>query len=119
MKLDDKTINCNWRDFTLLEFEQFYEYTTFTDICKDGTTSLYYNKIMTHFVYNFKHDWRYKAGFIAGGHDTEIPFKSIYSRVVSLQGLRMALFIAELNNLELWATIVNIYLKIDIEDVFK
>jgi len=41
-----------------------------------------------------------------------VPVESVYSGVVSLQGLRMVLFLAELNGLETWATdIGNAYLE--------
>ena len=51
---------------------------------------------------------------------TEIPFNSVYSRVVLLKSLRTVLFLAELNNLEAWATdIGNGYLEAEtLEKVF-
>jgi hypothetical protein len=49
---------------------------------------------------------------VAGGHLTEIPLDSVYSGVVSLRGLRIMLFLSELNRLEVWATdIGNAYLE--------
>ena len=43
---------------------------------------------------------------------TDTPVDSIYSGVVSIPGIRMVTFIAELNGLELWATnIGNAYLE--------
>ena len=49
---------------------------------------------------------------VAGGHRTGTPINSVYSGVVSLAGIRMVTFLAELNNLELWGTdIGNAYLK--------
>jgi hypothetical protein len=49
---------------------------------------------------------------VADGHITEVPLESVYSGVVSLQGLRLVLFLAELKNLELWATDMgNAYLE--------
>ena len=59
-----------------------------------------------------KHDGRHKARLVAGGHLTEIPIDSIYSSEVSLKGLRLVTFIAELNGLETWSTdIGNAYLE--------
>ena len=59
-----------------------------------------------------KHDGRYKSQVVAGGHLTETPAKSVYSGVVSLQGIRITVFLADLNNLEVWQTDVgNAYLK--------
>ena len=43
---------------------------------------------------------------------TDTPMDSIYSGVVSIPGIRLVTFIAELNGLELWATdIGNAYLE--------
>jgi Reverse transcriptase (RNA-dependent DNA polymerase) len=49
---------------------------------------------------------------VAGGHKTDTPIGSIYSGVVSLEGIRIVTLIAEMNNMELWATDVgNAYLE--------
>jgi len=49
---------------------------------------------------------------VAGGHLTETPVESIYSGVVSLHGIQIVTFIAELNNLKVWQTDVgNAYLE--------
>ena len=49
---------------------------------------------------------------MAGGHLTNTPIDSVYSSVVSLRGIRIIVFLAELNELELWATdIGNAYLE--------
>ena len=63
-------------------------------------------------VYDIKHDGWHKARLVAGGHLTPIPLDSVYSGVVSLRGIRLVIFIAELNGLEVWATDVgNAYLE--------
>ena len=49
---------------------------------------------------------------MADGHLTDIPDDSVYSSVVSLRGLRILLFLAEHNGLEVWGTdIGNAYLE--------
>jgi Reverse transcriptase (RNA-dependent DNA polymerase) len=59
-----------------------------------------------------KHNGRHKARLVADGHLTDIPLDSVYSGVVSLRGFRLVLFLAELNELQLWATdIGNAYLE--------
>jgi Reverse transcriptase (RNA-dependent DNA polymerase) len=59
-----------------------------------------------------KHDGRHKARLVAGGHLTDAPIDSVYSSVVSLRGVRMVTFIAELNKLQIWSTDVgNAYLE--------
>ena len=71
-----------------------------------------YKRIPVHFVYDVKHDGRHKARLVAGGHLTGTPLESVYSGVVSLRGLRMVIFLGELNNMEIWTTDVgNAYLE--------
>ena len=49
---------------------------------------------------------------MADGHLTKEPMETVYSGVVSLRNLRLALFLAELNNLELsGADVGNAYLQ--------
>ena len=47
-----------------------------------------------------KYDRRHKARLVASGHLTEVLVSSVYSGVVSLHGIRLVLFLAELNDLE-------------------
>ena len=54
-------------------------------------------------VYAVKHVERYKSRIVAG-HLTGTPMESVYSGVVSLRGVRIAIFLAELNGLEIWQT---------------
>jgi hypothetical protein len=43
---------------------------------------------------------------------TDIPLESVYSGVVTLKGLRIIMFLAKLNGLDIWATDVgNAYLE--------
>ena len=49
---------------------------------------------------------------MAGGHLTQTPVDSVYSSVVSLRGLRLIIFLGELNGQETWSTdIGNAYLE--------
>ena len=49
---------------------------------------------------------------VAGGHLTPDPIDSIYSGVVSTRSLRLSIFPAKLNNMEVWgADIGNAYLE--------
>ena len=59
-----------------------------------------------------KHDGWHKTRIVAGGHLTDIPMESVYSGVVSLRGIRLLVFLAELNGLQAWATdISSVYLQ--------
>jgi hypothetical protein len=52
-----------------------------------------------------------KVKFVAGGHMTEAPSTTMYASVVSRESIRIALLIAALNDLEVFAAdIQNSYL---------
>ena len=77
-----------------------------------GTKPPGYQKIGVHLVFDVKHDGRHKARQVANGHLTEVPVESIYSGVVSLRGIRLLIFLAELNDCECYSTnIGNAYLE--------
>ena len=63
-------------------------------------------------MFDTKHDGRHKARLVTDLHLIDFHFSSIYSRVVSLRGIKLVLFIAELNGLDLWdAYILNACLE--------
>ena len=112
LQLDEKNGNTRWRDAEKLELKQIMEYKTFIDKGKKAAIPKDYKRIRVHFVYAVKHDGRYKARLVAGGHLTDTPIDSVYSSVVSLRGLRFVIFLGELNGLGIWATdIGNAYLE--------
>jgi hypothetical protein len=114
MHVDLKNGNTLWREATDLEMSQLAECDTFRDLGHKDTVPppTGYKKIRTHLVYDCKHADRHKAWMVADGHLTDIPLESVYSGVVSLRGLRIITFLAELNGLDLWATdIGNAYLE--------
>jgi hypothetical protein len=93
---------------------QLAEYDTFRDLGHKDTAPppTGYKKIRTHLVYDCKHDGKHKARMVADGHLTDIFLESMYSGVISLRGLRIVIFLSELNGLDLWATdISNAYLE--------
>ena len=110
--LDFKNGNTSWADAEKKEITQLMDYESFIDLGLNAPAPDGYKKIPCHFVYDMKHDGRYKGRFVAGGHRTDTPVDSVYSGVVSLQGIRIVTFLAELNKLELWGTdIGNAYLE--------
>ena len=112
MQLDKKNGNRKWQEAELAELAQLDEYSTFIDIGEKTHPPAQYRKITGHFVYDIKHCGRHKARYVAGGHLTPIPSDSVYSSVVSLLGIRIVTFLAELNGLQLWSTdIGNAYLE--------
>ena len=60
-----------------------------------------YQKLRVHFVFDVKHFGKFKARLEADGL-TKKPNETVYSGVVSLRSLRLAMFLAELNNLQSW-----------------
>ena len=111
MELDKRDGGTFWADAESKELNQIDEYNTFTDLGK-GARPDSHRKIKVHMVYDVKPDLRRKARLVAGGHLTPTPIHSVYSSVVSLRGLKISLFLAELNKLEAWVTDVgNAYLE--------
>lgn len=112
IRLDRLHENTKWQDCTKLEMDQLKEYKVFVDMGEGTPIPKGYQKIRVHLVYAVKHDGRHKARLVADGHLTDVPVDSVYSGVVSIRGLKMMVFLAELNGLDTWATdIGNAYLE--------
>ena len=119
LQLDIHNGNNKWKEAIDLEIEQIKEYQVFKDFGKavyDKNTITNapkgHQKIRVHFVYDVKHCGKFKARLVADGHLTKEPMETVYSGVVSIRNLRLAMFFAELNNLELWgADVENAYLQ--------
>ena len=102
-----------------MEIEQIKEYHVFKDFGKAvyeknkiANAPEGHQKIRVHFVFDVKHCGKFKARLVADGHLTKEPMETVYSGVVSIRNLRLAMFLAELNNLELWgADVGNAYLQ--------
>ena len=119
MTLDKINGNTLWKDAIDKEIEQLDEYSTFKDLGsaqwdrgKVTNAPSDHKKIRVHLVFDVKHDGRHKARLVADGHLTDDPAEDVYSGVVSLRSLRLTIFLAELNDLQLWgADIGNAYLE--------
>jgi hypothetical protein len=69
-------------------------------------------KSIVIWCYDVKHDRRHNACLVVGCHFTDRNTESIYPGVFSLRGIRLFVFLDELNNLELWgADVGNAYLE--------
>ena len=67
---------------------------------------------LTNIMADFKHCGKFKAMLVTDGDHTKGPTENDYSGFVSLRKLRLAMFFAELNNLQLWrANVGNAYLQ--------
>ena len=112
VRLDKEAGNTKWQDSTKLEMQQLDEYDTFEDMGKGTPIPSGYKKIRVHLIFAVKHDGRFKSRCVADGHLTDTPLESVYSGVVSLRSLRLVMFLAELNDMQSWATdIGNAYLE--------
>ena len=121
LQLDEQNGNSMWYDATKLEVDQINESKVFQDhvkakidhkLRKASNAPEGYQKIRVHLIFAVKHDGRHKARLVAGEHLTPDPIDSIYSGVVSIILLRLVIFLAKLNNLEVWgADIGNVYLE--------
>jgi hypothetical protein len=96
-----KNGNTMWQDAETTEMRQLLEYQTFVDKGIGGTVPAGYKKIQIHMIYDVKHDVRHKAHLVEAGHMTAPNTKSVISGVVSLRGIRLVVFLAKLNTLEL------------------
>ncbi len=112
VRLDEQNNNTRWQDSVDIEMDQIHSYDTFRDLGKDAAIPNGYKKIRVHLVFDCKADGRHKARLVADGHLTDVPAESVYSGVISLRGLRLLIFLAELNGQEVWSTdIGNAYLE--------
>ena len=98
LQLDIHNGNNKWKEAIDLEIEQIKEYQVFKDFGKavyDKNTITNapkrHQKIRVHFVFDVKHCGKFKARLVADGHLTK-----------EWRNLRLAMFLAEPNNLELW-----------------
>ena len=94
--MDEHAGNTKWQDATKLEMAQLNKYDTFTDLTLGAKPPEGYRKIKVHLIFDVKHDFCHKNRHVADVHLTSVPLDSIYSGVVTLRGLRMMLFLAEL-----------------------
>jgi hypothetical protein len=112
MFIDYKNGNNRWKESEEKERKELFDHNSFKDLGIGADVPEGFTKIRCHFVYDVKHDGRYKSRFVAGGHMTTTPVESSYSGVVSIPGVRIVTFLAELNDMELWSTdISNAYLE--------
>lgn len=114
LRLDRMHDNNLWFESIRKEIGQLLEYEAFIDYGHRSTTlpPEGYKLIPLTLVFAVKHDERYKSRLVAGGHLTDTPVESVYSGVVSLRGVRLVIFLAELNGLKVWQTDVgNAYLE--------
>ena len=111
LELDAQNGNTLWLDAINKEIAELLAHDTF--IIKDSPEDIPndYFYIPSHLVLDCKFDGRRKARIVAGGNHTNPDEQDIYSGVVSIEAVRILLFIADLNGLlVIAADISNAYL---------
>ena len=109
MLLDKKNFNSKWADAEEKERELVS-----VSVRSSRTLGRMGGLLMATKVYDVKHDGQHRVCMVAAGHLTEVPIESIYSGVVSLRGIRLMIFLAELNQIEAWGTdISSAYLTVN------
>ena len=112
MTLDKENGNNLWGDATSRELEQIFSYKSFRDLGSGGSPGEGYKKIKVRLVFDVKADGSRKARLVARGDMTPEPEESVYSSVATLRSLRIVIFLAELNGLQLMqGDIGNAYLE--------
>ena len=111
LKLDEANGNHKWRAAIDKELEQLNQYKTFRRLAKGERLSMDYSRVPYHIVFAVKFDGRHKARLVANGSVTDLPKEDTYSGVVSLDTVKLAFVIAEMNGLQACvADIGNAYL---------
>ena len=77
--------------------------TGLTRLDKDTSVPVGYIEIMCHLIFDVKMDLTRKARYVAGGHLTDPPSSMTYASVVGLETVRIALLVAALNDLNIFA----------------
>ena len=99
--LDEQNSNTLWQDTTKLWMELMQEHKVFKDSGKHAPVPDGHKNIHVHLVFDVKHDGRHCTGPVADSQLTDVLVESDCSGVVSLRGLRLLVFLAELNGLKL------------------
>ena len=109
--LDKINGNHLWEEAIEKEINQLLFYETFDIKNRGDKAPQGYQKIPGFLVFDVKYDLRRKARFVAGGHVTNPPREEVYSGVVEHESVRIAMFLAAHNDLDILAADVgNAYL---------
>ena len=84
--LDERNENNHWEVATNLEIDQLMDYKVFNDHGKFHKSRIPrgYRVFPGFLIYAVKHDGRFKARYIAGGHRTGALAENVHSGVISL-----------------------------------
>jgi hypothetical protein len=108
---DEANGNTLWTDSIKTEMSQIYEFETFESQGLGKRFLTGHSNIKVWMIFDVKQSGRRKARLVCGGHLTPPSDDTYYSSVASLRSMRIVMFLAELNGLEICAgDIGNAYL---------
>ena len=114
MELDAAAGKHRLQEVTQLEMDQVRDYDIFIDKGEFNVSKIPrgFQRLQVMLTFDVKHDGRHKVRLVARGDLTDTPVDSVYAGVVSLRGFCMCLFLAKLNEMEVYTTgISNAYLE--------
>ena len=117
LAFDKANGNTFWVDATKKEMDQIKAYNTFKDTGKGARVPSGYQQVHVHLIHANKFDMRRKARLVLLGQLTPPSNAKACSGIVSLEGVRTVLFLAELNELQLCAAdVAQAYLEVNIRE---
>ena len=112
MELDRINGNNLWKEALEKEIGQLLDYETFRILPRGERAPNEYTRVPLIIFFDVKHDGCHKARQVARGHVTDPGTAEVYSSVVSPEGVREIIFIANHNGLTVWGGDVgNAYLE--------
>jgi len=103
LAFDKANGNAFWEDAAKKEMDQIKACNTFKDVGKGARVPCGYQKVHVHLTCANKFDMRRKARSVLSRQLTPPSNDEAHSGIVSLEGVRTVLFLAELNELQLCA----------------
>ena len=101
LAIDKAAGNTLWKDAIEKELGQILEYDTFNILPHGERAPADHKRVPLHLVFDVKHDGRRKARLVAGGHVTDPANEEVYSSVVAPEGVRLVMFLADHNGLDI------------------
>lgn len=102
LSLDCINGNTLWKEAIEKEVGQLLDYKTFQILARGEKAPNDHTRVPLILCFNTKHDGRCKARIVAGGHVTDPGNEDVFSSVVSPECVRVVIFVAEHNGLDVW-----------------
>ena len=113
-KLDEENGNKLWTDAIQKELNELMLYNTFRVLSRGERAPRGFHFVPMHLVFDVKHDGRHKARYVMNGSVTEPSEGDVFSPVVGMENIKILLFIAVYNNLQVrMADVTCAYLQAD------